>query len=312
MDQQDGIDQMDGDDFHLMPLERATMMLYRRIGVRRFILLITASSIILSVLMTVALVVPQFYLDYPDEAVLPIAVGIAVVVPLLVAPTSSWLVLRLLDRLNKANQALVKLSTTDPLTGASNRRGFFAEAANRLHSWRHTDCCLVGMVDLDAFKTLNDRFGHQFGDETLKAVAHRLQCSLGEGIVGRLGGDEFALLITGSPARIEQVRQEIRAQCSNFTIYQAGSGEPITVSTSIGMVLLQREESFDQVLARADKALYAAKRPASQPQRPVPGTIRCRERQDSPRFSRNPCRISRRYSLQNFDISGQVGRKKGH
>jgi diguanylate cyclase (GGDEF)-like protein len=121
------------------------------------------------------------------------------------------------------------------------------------------------MIDLDSFKTLNDRFGHQFGDKSLCVVAHRLQLILHEGVLGRLGGDEFAFFIAGSHARIQQIQHEIRTQCSSFTLNYEDSNEPVSISISIGMVLLHREESFEQALARADSALYAAKCKSSAP-----------------------------------------------
>ncbi|MFH7244031.1 MAG: GGDEF domain-containing protein [Spirulina sp.] len=254
---------MDDPHINLNPMEQAIMGLYRRVGARGVIALITAGSISLSVLATLTLVVPQLSVDYSPRVTLAVSLAIAVAVPLLVAPVSVWLIVSLLVRLDTAYLAVLRLSTTDPLTGAANRRGFFTEAANHLDTWRYADSGLVGMVDLDCFKTLNDRFGHRLGDEALCTVVHQLHGILNEGLVGRLGGDEFAFLITGSPTKIEQIQQEIRAQCSHFTLNHRDSDEPILVSTSIGMVLLHRKESFDQALARADEALYAEKRKTS-------------------------------------------------
>lgn len=254
---------MDDPHINLNPLERWLMALYRRIGAPGFIVLITAISIILSVLATLAMVVPQLSLEYSASIALWISIAISVAVPLLVAPVSVWLIISLLVRLDHAYLTVLRLSTTDSLTGTANRRGFFAEAVTRLQACHHTDSGVVGMVDLDCFKTLNDRFGHQLGDEALQAVAHRLQLILDEGIVGRLGGDEFAFLITGPHTKIKQIQQEIHAQCSSFTLHHEGSGELIVVSTSIGMVLLHQKESFDRALARADEALYAEKRKAN-------------------------------------------------
>ncbi|MDA0673965.1 MAG: diguanylate cyclase [Cyanobacteria bacterium] len=258
------------DDPHinLNPLERLLMRLYRQISGQGVVLLITAISIVLSVLATLVLVVPQLSLEYSEQTALVISLAIAVAVPLCVAPTSAWLIVSLLVRLDQAYLAVLRLSTTDPLTGVANRRGFFTEANTRLNNWPHTEGGLVGMVDLDRFKALNDQFGHQVGDEALCAIANRLQAIVGAGLVGRLGGDEFAFLTTGPHASLEQVRQEIQAHCGSFTLNHRDSDQRIAVSTSIGMVAVHRQESLEQALARADQALYVDKGNASSRERP--------------------------------------------
>jgi diguanylate cyclase (GGDEF)-like protein len=250
---------MDSYHMHLKPLEMAIIMLSRRIGARGVIALISSASVMLSVLATLAFVVPQFSLEYSHDLILAVSLIIAIAIPLLVAPITVGLMISLLVRLDNAYLTLLKLSVTDPLTGAANRRGFFTEAAVRTQNLHHTDSVVVGMVDLDSFKILNDSFGHQFGDEVLCAIVHRLRLVLGEDIVGRLGGDEFAFLITGSDIRIRQVMQEVRIHCGSFSLSVEGKEEPILVSSSIGMSPWSREESLDQALARADRALYVRK-----------------------------------------------------
>jgi diguanylate cyclase (GGDEF)-like protein len=250
---------MDIHHIHLAPLEQAIIMLVRRIGARGVIALITIASIILSVLATLALVIPQFSLEYSNDLILTVSLIIAVTIPLLVAPITVGLCINLLVRLDEAYVNLLKLSITDSLTGATNRRGFFAEATARVQGLNNNDSAFVGMVDLDSFKILNDSFGHQFGDKVLCAVVQRLQLVLGDDIVGRLGGDEFAFLITGSLSRNRQVIQEIRTQCNIFPLDIEGNGKPILVSSSIGIVPWDRQESLDQALARADDALYTEK-----------------------------------------------------
>jgi predicted signal transduction protein with EAL and GGDEF domain len=168
---------------HLQPLERAIILLCRRIGERGVIALITATSITLSVVATLVLVVPQFSLEYSTDLILLVSVAIAVAIPLVVAPITVGLVISLLVRLDDAYLTLLKLSTTDSLTGATNRRGFFADVTARVQSLDHTDSIFVGMVDLNSFKNLNDSFGHQFGDEVLCAVVSRLRLVLGEDVV---------------------------------------------------------------------------------------------------------------------------------
>jgi diguanylate cyclase (GGDEF)-like protein len=251
---------MDTHHIQLAPLERTIIMLVHRIGAGYVTALITIVSITLSVLATLAFVIPQFSLEYSNDLILAVSLIIAMAIPLLVAPITVGLCISLLIRLDNAYVNLLKLSTTDSLTGATNRRGFFAEATARVQGLSYNDSAFVGMVDLDSFKVLNDNFGHQVGDKALCAVVQRLQLVLGyDHIVGRLGGDEFAFLITGSLSRNKQVMQEIHAQCRTFSIDIEGSNEPIVVSSSIGIAQWDRQESLDQALARADNALYAEK-----------------------------------------------------
>lgn len=278
---------MDNYHIHLEHYEQAIIMLSRRIGSRGVIAMITAASIILSVLATLALVIPQFSLEYSQDLILSVSVMIAVTVPLLVAPLTVGLVISLLVRLDDAYLNLLKLSTTDPLTGAVNRRGFFAEATVRIQNLKDTDSVFVGMVDLDSFKILNDNFGHQFGDEVLCAVVQRLKEVLGEDIVGRLGGDEFAFLITGSHVRTGQLMQEINTHCSNFTLNPKGIGKLTLVSSSIGIVPWHRKESLDRALARADKVLYSKKHFVSVPASYDPRNLRDCDRKDRSKRYRN-------------------------
>jgi hypothetical protein len=93
---------------HLQPLERAIILLCRRIGARGVIALITATSITLSVVMTLVLVVPQFSLDYSTDLILAVSVAIAVAVPLVIAPITSGLFISLLVRLDNAYVTLLR------------------------------------------------------------------------------------------------------------------------------------------------------------------------------------------------------------
>lgn len=149
----------------------------------------------------------------------------------------------------------------DPLTELSNRLGFlgamergFAGMARQRH-----DPQLL-LIDLDDFKEVNDRYGHQAGDELLVAVAARLRGSVRrEDVVARLGGDEFAILLQG-------VREDdtARAIARRLMEMMAGPfevcGVPIHVSASVGMVVGRLSDPPADLLRRADVALYDAKR----------------------------------------------------
>jgi diguanylate cyclase (GGDEF)-like protein len=163
--------------------------------------------------------------------------------------------LRSAERLNQIQLKLFEMATRDGLTGLLNRRAFFFRASELCRDARAPMSAI--MVDIDHFKTVNDKFGHLAGDEALRAVAQRLM-GFTE-IAGRLGGEEFALLLPGSDAEqargaAEVLRREIHAQeievgpCS------------LMLSCSFGVAARAPGETIDDILRRADAALYQAKR----------------------------------------------------
>jgi diguanylate cyclase len=106
---------------------------------------------------------------------------------------------RLLENLQSANQRLMSYALTDPLTGLANRRALY-EDLQRLLSLgvREKAAILVGVIDLDGFKTINDEYGHQCGDLFLQEMARRLRAGLrASDMLGRLGGDEFVIVGLG-------------------------------------------------------------------------------------------------------------------
>lgn len=144
---------------------------------------------------------------------------------------------------------------SDPLTGLLNRRGLERQAARSL-----SRCRGVAVIDLDHFKKINDRFGHAAGDVVLREAARRIGLSVRSGdAVVRLGGDEFAVLFTDeAPCDCEALAGRLLAALEGG--YGTGNGI-VSVSASIGVALpLNRQESLDSLLARADQALYLAKR----------------------------------------------------
>jgi diguanylate cyclase (GGDEF)-like protein/PAS domain S-box-containing protein len=145
---------------------------------------------------------------------------------------------------------------SDPLTGVLNRRGFEKEGRACLRS------CASGAVlylDLNGFKTINDRFGHQAGDALLKAFGHRLGfCLRPEDILGRLGGDEFAIVLPGVTVEdAKHVARRLVATASEAYIIQ---GQEIRCSASVGISLLpQHGEELWHLISVADHAMYNAK-----------------------------------------------------
>jgi|GEM_PF-3336539 len=158
----------------------------------------------------------------------------------------------------KAREAeLERLASTDPLTGAANRRHLYQFLDHQLHlRQRYGTATSLVVVDIDHFKTVNDRFGHETGDEVLIRFAGAVRSALrGPDVLARTGGEEFVILApqtdrAGALAITEKIAETVRGMAvvgvggitASFGVAEAGSGE-----------------ERDEVLRRADQALYRAK-----------------------------------------------------
>lgn len=157
---------------------------------------------------------------------------------------------------------LRELATRDSLTGLLNRRAFMERGTALLdHCRRHAKPCAVLMIDIDHFKRINDRYGHQTGDDSLRACATAIAGALREAdILGRLGGEEFAALLPHSSTESAHlVAERIRDAISELQILSIAS-EPLRITVSIGMAeMAHRDAGIETILAWADQALYRAK-----------------------------------------------------
>lgn len=156
------------------------------------------------------------------------------------------------------NQALL-----DALTGLRNRRGFEL-AANELQI-QHGGMggIAIMMIDIDHFKAVNDEHGHVLGDRVLRAVAHVLNTNIkGRDVAARYGGEEFAVLLPDtSLSGAEILAKQIRALVASGRIKRSnGRGTIGQVTISIGVAVARQSETLEQLLERADAALYSAKR----------------------------------------------------
>ncbi|MGR6468746.1 GGDEF domain-containing protein [Rhizobium sp. PAMB 3182] len=156
---------------------------------------------------------------------------------------------------------LIDAAERDPLTNCFNRRKFFTAGSAMIDQSRQDEeplCVLV--LDIDHFKSINDRFGHAGGDIVLREVAERLDDRVrGDGLMARAGGEEFFFVMKGKSLDDAVVYAEM---LRNLVARQAVSvvGGSVTVTVSIGVAELHAEdEGLNDVLKRADDALYAAK-----------------------------------------------------
>jgi len=154
-------------------------------------------------------------------------------------------------------RALESQARTDPLTGLSNRRAFFGDLAARLAAPDARGALIA--LDLDGFKPLNDRLGHAAGDAALVAVARLLRESVRAGdLVARLGGDEFALWLTAADSAAATTRAD--QLCAAVAALPLEAGLRLCLSAGCAVRRHGSGEPAEALLARADAALYAAKR----------------------------------------------------
>jgi diguanylate cyclase (GGDEF)-like protein len=150
---------------------------------------------------------------------------------------------------------LRRLAEVDPLTGALNRRGLDEHWPDDA-----TDAPLsLAVVDVDEFKRINDTFGHDVGDEAIRAIAHVLGNLVrrGDGVV-RLGGDEFLLVLPGTTAADAQAVAERARHAIEMHAF-VSDGERIGVTISVGVAERLSGEARADLMRRADAAMYRAK-----------------------------------------------------
>ncbi|QKH38275.1 GGDEF domain-containing protein [Achromobacter pestifer] len=156
---------------------------------------------------------------------------------------------------------LLRESQTDYLTRLGNRRWFFEQGARIIEGGAGRGPVAVLAFDLDQFKAINDRHGHQAGDQVLKFFADAARCVLGDGVLlARIGGEEFAALLSGPDARRATVLGAAVAQ--HFAVTVSGRDDSLGIPATVSVGLAQFEDKVPPLadaLAAADRALYRAK-----------------------------------------------------
>lgn len=226
---------------------------------------VAAGGLKLAIRSTVALAVgcaaAWFALDRPYEP-LTSARTAALTLPFLFVygiglSVLSW---HLARKVRVQNRMLQRLSRMDPLVELANRGYFIQRAQHSLHGIHQQGgaACLL-MLDVDDFKRVNDSFGHRAGDEVLRRIATVLRAvARPEDTPARLGGDEFVLLLAQrTPAEAMQVAAQIRGLLHPV---DEPASTAVAFSVSIGIAAAPRQGSAEDWLARADQALYEAKR----------------------------------------------------
>ena len=198
---------------------------------------------------------PMRVLVYPDGS----AAGVVVAAfAALLAATLGFLLLHY----GRAQAEATRLSTTDPLTGASNRSTFHEIAEREMsRALRANQPLSIIMLDVDHLRRLNDDFGHQAGDEVLQRVADILRTALRkEDMLVRFGGEQFLVMLPEVPGPgAVVVAGRIRRMVADAALEAAGHSIPVTVSLGVAARLDEGPESVDGLVARAESALALAK-----------------------------------------------------
>ncbi|HOX21662.1 MAG TPA: GGDEF domain-containing protein [Candidatus Paceibacterota bacterium] len=182
-----------------------------------------------------------------------------------------------LEKLKKQVALLQKLVYKDPLTDLYNRRGFL-EASEKIFrmvmsvknherkKFRIEEIALV-LLDLDDFKKINDKFGHEAGDAVLKGVAEILRNSLREiDVIGRWGGEEIVILLLGAgKAEALKISEDLRVKISQREfILKRAKKIKLTASFGVagidGVAPANKRKTLGELIAQADKAMYQAKK----------------------------------------------------
>lgn len=200
--------------------------------------------------------VPGLRLDLP--ASMPDLMQVANLVGLFVSLSYLSYLHRI--KITRAQDKLAELAHFDSLTGLVNRRYATELISQQLKQGRRSQrATSIAVIDIDHFKQINDRHGHDFGDEVLRKVSDLLVASVREqDIVARWGGEEFLLVLpatdlTGAHIIAESVRHQVNISAVTC------DGKQIGVTASIGIAEIAPGESFRDSFVRADKSLYLAK-----------------------------------------------------
>jgi diguanylate cyclase (GGDEF)-like protein len=155
-----------------------------------------------------------------------------------------------------------ELNGLDPLTGTPGRIGMLSKLRDqREMAARSIQTCVIAMMDLDLFKTVNDRFGHLVGDKVLIDIARHVASHLRTyDKVYRYGGEEFLICLPGTDESAGRgIIDRLRAELADLR-HEAAGREPFQVTVSFGYAVLDPTVPVEQSIDRADKALYAAKK----------------------------------------------------
>ncbi len=222
--------------------------------------------IVITIAGTIISVATAFYVDsfnfagMTDEGRLR-AMLTDIITPTVLAVPIIFFLTSKLRELAIAHQRLAVYAATDALTQVMNRSAFSTLVEAYLTEIRELQVRgALLIIDADNFKVVNDRYGHDRGDEALITIARSIKTILrAPDIVGRLGGEEFGVFLPGAtPEQAEKVAERIRQSVSDAKFLPAGAAHHLSVS--VGGAIFDRRLPFNELFRFADQQLYQAKR----------------------------------------------------
>jgi diguanylate cyclase (GGDEF)-like protein len=211
----------------------------------------------------------------------------------------SWIIAvrirQTLTRIELKHQELVSSARIDGLTGLLNRPGFDAVAAEAFEETRRWGQLVSALLcDIDAFRGLNERYGHKAGDRALKNLAEVLEESIGRrpAIIGRHGGDEFVILLPGIDLNeATMIAERLCEACEARALIHQHPAAKFTISVGVGTEALAPSE-LGGLLRQTDAALYQAKRAGGNQVASGPGRfVQCHSAPNSEWFPRRSAKL---------------------
>jgi diguanylate cyclase (GGDEF)-like protein len=261
---------------------------------------IFVSAFLTSVL--IALRVSIAYTTLTAGELWPVILSVSAVPTILIGLIIRFRMRGSLEQIIKAQQELVCLAWTDGLTGLLNRPGFYAVAAEAFVETRRPGWPISALAcDIDAFRGLNVRYGHEAGDLALRNLAQMLEESIGRrcAILGRQGGDEFAIFLPGIDLReAVMIAECLHGICEARALVEQDPAQKFTISVGVATEASGASE-LGCLLRRADAALQQAKRAGGN--QVASGPTMFVRRQSMPRIEQSPIRSTKLKSATSIE-----------
>lgn len=234
--------------------------LIRKLGRGWTVVVITLIGIILSNLLT--LVIAMLIQAYYEPVNLYIYLGIATLVPALAAPPCIWPVIDLLLKIEALEEEMRHQVTYDQLTGLYTRRALMQSAKTYVDlAERRHEVFSILVIDLDKFKSINDKYGHAAGDEVLRTFSRITEQVLRQSdIIGRTGGEEFAVVLPNTnQSEAFELGERLHAKIRDSLVSYENKSIYYTISIGVASSPKAARADLELIFRQADKALYMAK-----------------------------------------------------